>query len=360
MRIGLVTGFWSTNVGNAFFHLGAHELLRSLAQPEDEIYWLNNMPAYWRLFNKRNPKNAVRGIGEPKLDVFVMVGPFLRRTFPDVWRAELLRLKSQGTKIVMIGLGSMQHDQRTREVCRSWFTDVQPDFIATRDQATFQGLEGLGLNLVPSICPAFFVSQVLPGPVSRGEYIVLNCEKSPEPDVFPIETSAPERDIVVLETNRGFAVRPKNSTDGSYLERFAELAVNLKSFFRWGAGDRYPGLKVFRTIHRSNPFVLRRMFSRPNTMVSDVPYPYLLAYASAQFVVTDRVHTAVAAITFGTPVVFLGRTKRQGLLEAAGAKIASNGLVVVDRARLKDRKMELESLIARNVFGIERETPPHT
>src|SRR5690554_4078484 len=107
MKVGLITAFWSTNIGNAFFHLGANRILSELCGQNDEIIWLNNMPAYWRLFNKSNPKNAVRGIGEPDLDVLVMVGPFLRKAFPGIWAEEVARLKAAGTKIVMIGLGAM-------------------------------------------------------------------------------------------------------------------------------------------------------------------------------------------------------------------------------------------------------------
>lgn len=352
MVIGLITGFWSTNIGNAFFHLGANTLLNQLASKDDQIIWLNNMPAYWRLFNKTNPVNSVRGIGEPHLDVLVMVGPFLRKAFPDIWTEEISRLKTQGTKIIMIGLGAMQHDSETRDVCRQWFKTFKPDFIATRDQATFDTLDGLGLNAEPVICPAFFVSEAVKKPLGEIDpYLVINCEKVLEPEIKLIGSATDQQDPIISVAGKELMLSPQSISHNTYLERFAELSINFKSFFIGSSPAGVGDVPVYRTIHRSNPFILRSLFPRPNTMVSDVPHPYLLAYANASYIVTDRVHTAVAGVSYGTPVVFVGKTKRQGLLLAGGVTIHDSGILSVDYEEMGRRKSRLKELVAKHVFG---------
>jgi hypothetical protein len=354
MNIGLITGFWSTNIGNAFFHLGADWLLRDSDESRSsDIYWLNNMPGYWRIFNKRNPHNSVRGIGEPRLDVLIMVGPFLREAFPDIWTSEILKLKAMGTRIVMVGLGAMQHDEKTRGVCRKWFEKIRPDCISTRDSATYKVLDGLGLNLHNGICPAFFVSNAIEVKERPQEkYIVLNCEKISEPKILSekdrlsssIESGAFDVGSVRIDIDK--KVRSK------YLERFSELGMAFRDIVRASEVQaEVDGVPIYRTIHRSNPFILRSLFGKRGTMISDVPHPYLLAYANASLVVTDRVHTAVACISYGTPVAFVGKTKREGLLASAGATIAADGWISVNESMLWERKATLRALVKEAVFG---------
>ncbi|MES3006300.1 MAG: polysaccharide pyruvyl transferase family protein [Pseudomonadota bacterium] len=353
MNIGLITGFWSTNIGNAFFHLGADFILRHLANESDRIIWLNNMPAYWRLFNKKNPAFGVRGIGEPSLDVLVMVGPFLRRAFPEIWKDELIRLQNSGTRIVMLGLGSMQHDLETKKLCREFFKDLRPQFISTRDQATYDTLADLGLNIERVICPAFFINHAVKKPIGNvPDYLVVNCEKVVEPELKTKNSSESTGNTLSVSINNvSFDIIYDTVPSNRYLERFAELTLNLKYLFSRGGESSISGIDIYRTVHRSNPFIFREMFSRPNTMVSDVPHPYLLAYANAKLIITDRVHTAVAGVAYGVPVIFVGRTKRQGLLSAAGINIEACGTLCVDQEVLEAEKLRLLNLVSINVFG---------
>ena len=68
-RIGVLTGYWSTNIGNAFFQLGAQYALEQ-ALPGAHIFLIGDQPGYWNVA-QGNPANALDYVKPLDLDAAV-------------------------------------------------------------------------------------------------------------------------------------------------------------------------------------------------------------------------------------------------------------------------------------------------
>ena len=74
--IALVGGYWSTNIGNSFFQLGA-KFLSEQVFPDGRVIMLSDQPGYWNV-RQGNPANAFILLEHIPMDYLVIQGPFLR------------------------------------------------------------------------------------------------------------------------------------------------------------------------------------------------------------------------------------------------------------------------------------------
>ena len=70
-NIAIVAGYWSTNIGNSFFQLGAEYLLHQVF-PEDRVVMLSDQPGYWNV-RLGNPANALGLLEHVALDYLVIL-----------------------------------------------------------------------------------------------------------------------------------------------------------------------------------------------------------------------------------------------------------------------------------------------
>ena len=105
------------------------------------------------------------------------------------------------------------------------------------------------------------------------------------------------------------------------------------------------GETIIRTVHSVMPETMKGIREGDNYFVSDIPYDYLNLYANAVAVITNRVHAAVASVSYGTPVYLNNKTPRGSILERIHCDGVYRELHVSDTEYLEAEKKKYENTI---------------
>jgi hypothetical protein len=337
LSIDIAAGYWSTNIGNAFFHYGFRQLLQD-AFPMATTRFTGDSPAYWNVLRREVPPNAEWA---PRLlppNVLFLMGPLLRPEFPAIWSKTIAQMKGTQTRICLAGLGAMDYSPAVMTSCREAFADNPPHAIITRDSAVFDGLQGVPCPIYDGVCPAFFVSLAHPKVgVRREAYAVIGCDKTAE----PVVECHPEPEVALP------TVKDQRMAGTRKLGTMEEAIGLLRTWMPHSAPSEIGRLRIVRPTHRTNPFLLRRLFGRPGAFVYDIPEPYLDLYGHAEWIVSDRLHACVAGLSYGVPACMVGHTHRARLLERMGVDRTSGGFMTVPPDRLLQEYSAMQDWLKR-------------
>jgi len=338
-RIGVLTGYWSTNIGNAFFQLGAIYALQQ-AYPSAHVFPIGDQPGYWTT-SKGNPPNAIDYAKHLELDALVILGPFVRPEMSGIV-SDLIRTQHEkGAKIMVLAAGMMQYDAGTIELSRSLMKECPPHVFTTRDTETYDALGDLAEFAYDGVDVATFVSDLFPCvPSDLEPYIAVNFDQIPEPK-FSTDPSFNGR------TDRSFShdgkiwkvQQPKRRTEICYKRRayiFLDCLLGMNN-----GPERIDDKLVVRTDHRYNPFLMKKNYRASNIYSGDVPYSYLNIYANADLTISNRVHACVATVSYGNPAMLFTRSPRAYLLKRLGLDKIKDEPQRVDLSFLADEKAKL-------------------
>jgi hypothetical protein len=340
--LAYVGGYWSTNIGNSFFQLGAEYVLRR-SFPHAKVVLVSDQPGYYNV-DRGNPGNAFIPVEHLSIDYLAILGPFLRPEYRRIWGETVERLSSRGVRIMILSAGMMDYSESLVEESREWLARIEPYVLTSRDEETYHNFADLAEYAFNGIDAAFFVSDFYrPLPLDLEEYIVLNFDKTPEPCIsFQGEACHQTEEEGVFEyASKVWRFRqPAIMTWLARQSRLLSFAVPL--FRRTGSyPSRLAGKRIIRTDHRFNPLLLRKAYKGPNSFVSDLPWPYLDIYSQASCVFSCRVHACVAALAYGNPAMLFYKTPRSRLLQRVGADTITQRPCTVPSERLEEEKQAL-------------------
>jgi hypothetical protein len=332
----IAAGYWSTNIGNAFFHFGFRRVL-SDALPEASISFCGDTPAYWNIMRREVPQGAEWAPALVQPDVLFLMGPLLRPEFPSIWKRMMEQMRGAKTRVCLAGLGAMDYSPGVMEACREAFAANPPHAIITRDSAVFEALQGVPCQIYDGVCPAFFVSLAHPKKgVKREAYAVIGCDKTAEPVVEAARAGSSWLPIV----------REERLASAAKLGTLQEAIGVLRTWLPRAGPEEVGRVRIVRPTHRTNPFVLRRLFGRPGAFVYDIPEPYLDLYGHADWIVSDRLHACVAGLSYGVPARMIGHTHRARLLERMGVERAENGFMTLPPERIRQEYSAMRDWVA--------------
>lgn len=351
LRIAVLAGYWSTNIGNSFFQLGAQYLLQR-ALPDAQVFLIGDQPGYWNV-GRGNPANALDYAAHIEVDALAILGPFCRPEMEGIVGDVLRKQHARGTKILVLAAGMMTYDDETIALSRRILSDAPPLLMTTRDTQTYEALGDLAEHAFDGIDVATFVSDLFPRvPADLPPYVVLNFDQIPEPAFSPVQSAGANEQS--FEWNgRTWAVRqPKLRTELSYKSRAFPF------FDAWvprGAGpDTMADYTILRTDHRYNPFLPRKSYANARSYVGDVPYTYLNMYANAACTFSNRVHACVATVSYGNEAMLFTRSPRAYLLDRLGLDGLRERPVRLDMDRLREEK---DALIRFTTEGLASLAP---
>ncbi len=340
LKIAVAYGYWSQNIGNAFFNLGAIHQIRT-AFPDATINLVADAPGHWTLHRKAkgNPAGAFDPIARLDADILFILGPQLSEHVAGFWTDSLTRLRQRrGTKVALWGTGFMTYEPKETEAAGAFLSSGLVDFAGTRDSRAFELVRD-HLETHSGIDSAFFLRDVYRPEPLDGDFIVMNYDRYPEPDL--IATSGTGH--VSIGGSHFDLAYPRVPTKISEKGHAASYLSTLTD--RRTMPESIAGLEVCRTEHRSNPPLWWKVYRQPGGFTADEPLSFLQLYSSSALTFTDRVHTCVASLVYGTPVHFYGGTPRAALLERVGATSDDHGFLGVDLEQLElDKKKQLDAL----------------
>lgn len=339
-------GYYSTNIGNAFYIKGAEYLLGKIC-PEFRIVTASDHPNYFWNGMLGNESSFLDYASYVECEYLVLLGPMLDCDYPKMFRKVYEKLDLNKTKILLLSAGSGLYSQEEEDIVKSFLQEYPHYALCTRDRETYERYHDCFEKSYDGICFALFANEYAPKyKIDIADYIVLNYDFTPEPsflsnssvfDVGKIDNSfVPINDLAII----------KNKSSNN-------LVNKIQSHFGMydGGSDTLNKYKIIRTIHTCMPEASIRNSNKKNVYLSDVATDYLNIYANACCTFTDRLHAAVACLSYGTPVYLQLNSSRCNLLKRLNAEKSLEGLFTMDSDFLTKEKSNMESFL-KSLFNV--------
>jgi len=114
-RVAITSGYWSTNIGNSFFNLGAKHVLGNILGHENVLY-LTDLQGHQNILQKRKRchSNAFDLFANTSFESLVLLGPILSDNFLSLWEAKISTLKQQGKSYMLLSCGTMKLSEESK------------------------------------------------------------------------------------------------------------------------------------------------------------------------------------------------------------------------------------------------------
>jgi hypothetical protein len=317
MRAAFIGGFWSRNIGNSFYNIGTEIFLKKIGV--ENVFFIPD-PPQWEHPELNSDLDI---IGLLDVDVVILTGPCLNLRLHSIYSRIFDKLKQRGVPFGFLSAGMSLYDEGEARFVADFLQEYCPKFLFTRDLRTYELLGRHGLrDIRDGICLSFYLSDLAGGlpSLATPPYALLGFDEA-EP---------------VLA--------------GSRLEGFSTLAKESSFFMRPKPipCEFIDGLPVLRIRNDSSALPVSKIYSRPNSYHSDIPYGHLTLIKNSKFVLSERVHTCAAALALGTPVQYIShsprsREQRFSLFANVGASDIQRKPIQLDSAFVSERKNRLET-----------------
>lgn len=340
-RVACISGYWSTNIGNAFFNLGAEYVLKQVFGDEN-VHMLFDQTAYLNR-GKKNVPQAIDYLAHLNVDYVVLLGPVLTKHFLKVWQKTLDALKARGIGYMILSAGMMKQDPAAIEAIKAYFAENPPYAVTTRDRDTYEEFKAHVPRIYDGICFAFFVPErVKPVSTDLGPTVAVNFDKIDEPYIFVDEDRKADVAFDFAGHRMGMKFKGLFARVGLKTDRFTDALVYLASPLPRGKRPEKLGpYTVIRTDHRFSPMFRRKAFRYANSFCADVPQTYANIYAEAALTLSDRVHACAIALAYGNAAYLFAKTGRSALLKRVGAEGIEDHPVTIDLQKLQEEKQKL-------------------
>ena len=320
MTIVYYNSGWPINIGNAFIDMGAAYQIRQ-AVPEAQLYIASEMPKWICWVNNVDMKQAVDVAELIETDFLVVAGMTLCDEFIEVQGPVLRSMASRGVKIVFLGASLSLYTPDEIERFKRFLAEIKPYGFISRDRISFSHFKDLSRSHDGIDC-AFFVREAFaPATLTLKDFVIYNFDVMEEPEIE-------DHGKKILRTQHAcFEVLP-NSFDRS-----------RKTY----------ALKARSPFIEKNDRAVRKFYSRPDMMISDIPDDYLHLFANTSATYSDRVHACIPTLSFGNSARLYTTSPRATLFERAGVGEIRNKLVKVDQQKLNADKTTQISFL-RDLF----------
>lgn len=343
-KVAYIGGCWSTNIGNAFFNLGADYVLKQVFGDEN-VYMVADHSAFapLRKATKGNIPLSLNYWKHLDVDYVVLLGPILGKQFLPVWKDTLDALKERGIRYMILSAGMMKYTDEDIAEAKAYFKENPPYVITTRDRTMYETFKDSVPNIFDGVCFSFFVPDYYkPVGTDLGKTIAINFDKIDEPFIYIDEPRNNYKVEFDFEEHHFGMQFKRLSKIGLRTDRFTDALVYAASPLPRGKRPEKIGeYTVIRPDHRYNPLFIRKVYRYPNSFCSDIPHTYANIYANASLTISDRVHACALTLAYGNSAFLFAKTGRSELLTRVGADKINEQPVKIDLDYLKTEKLKL-------------------
>ena len=291
MRILILNGCWSPNIGNAFVNYGTEQIVKK-AFGDCEIVYSANVANKWffeqAINGSRYSLNSFNITKYMNVDLVVWGGMVLTKYNFQLAQNIFLDFNKRKIPLLLLGGGADEYTWDEAEYVANCLKQLKYVAIITRDDATyemFSKYEFLKWRIVQEIDAAFFVSA---------------C-------------SIPKLDIKKYD-----------------VECFDRILAPYISH-----GDK----EVIYTHHDCFGTLPIRYMNQVNTVISELPNDYLTIYKNVDVTYAERVHACIATLAFGNRAMLFSDTKRARLFD----RILDRGTDEIKKEPIKADKVMLNT-----------------
>jgi hypothetical protein len=252
MKIALIKCSGSLNVGNEFINAGGIHLVKQVF-PEAVFLEYEFFDSAIKQ-NYKYPSPALLDWTKRQIEhecdlMFVFCGCIISKYTADI----LLELSAIKIQKILLGAGAYQYDDFDKALCLK--ITKKFDYIFTRDDETFSYFKGAE-NVFSGLDLAFFVKDALNNPKEKGDYALVNIDL--------VEHHQ-------KEIQRNYKELAKKYKNVYVIENTTTPHRETEQFLQIGYWDN-----LYKTI------------------------------SQAEFVLTNRIHTAVCCLSNQVPFIYLG------------------------------------------------------
>jgi hypothetical protein len=307
MKIGLMAGAWTPNIGNAFFELGLKPIFQSIF-PNAEFYIIGEASKWF--FRQRSTKfsfnrekyceNALEIGGIANLDLLAFAGMSMCEEFVNCEGQSILKASRRGTSILGVGTGAALYTNQEADIFSNFISRLKKVALITRDDDSYDLFSNKIKIIEKGIDCAFFM-----------------------PDYYtPPKLDLPPYDIVNFDGK--CKIPPIKHSVDHIIYTHHDL---------WG-----PLKKIY--------------MEKPNTLISDIPEDYLALYSQVHETHSNRVHACIATLAYGNKAKLYNNTPRKALFKKLNIDPVKNccGLDMEFLEELKSRQIEKTKKILENIL----------
>jgi len=352
--VALVSGFWSQNIGNAYFNVGGKYILEQVLGAEG-VRFIQDQPAYCT-FHKQstgNPRNDISLLKYLDVDYVVLQGPMLTKNFRHIWGDAFAEYKKRNIRVILLGAAFFKFSDEEVNAALDFLKEYPPAIITTRDHATYERIQNAAPFTYDGIDSAFFVPDAYkPFKLSIDPYVTLNFDRFPEP------TITLDRQPGANDLANGFSWGghrwdlkiPKLQNWCSHQGKW-QAYIGAKLDCR-RLPSEIADYRVIRPEHRFNPHVAWKIYKQPNAIASDEPFTYFTVYANTSLTLADRVHACVATLAYGNPAMLFTPSPRSRLFDRLDLSDIRLKPVELAPERLREEKGQLLDFMKKAISQI--------
>lgn len=339
MKIGVINSAWD-NMGNAFYAMALRSWL-SEKYPHHEIYECDEPVRILR--SMKCQKHRLLLTAKQDVDVYVFSGPILAQILRKSHNlAELIKdIASRGKSYALISVSAAEMSMSEIESTADFLNAFPPILFVTRDESTYLKFKPKVAICQNGICTAFLVRFIknIPDVQMDSPYFISSFYLSPEPH-YKCEGS-------VLKDVGEVQIQPRRPWVPFVKLGYSRHFEYLKNDYLSSLADH----KIVRVHQGFNPKCTYFNYAAPNSFVSYNPLSYLSLYKSCKFVISDRVHACVAALSYGHPVRLMTDNDRCGVFARFNLKKDQKGIMREIDETIYEQRVEEFSKILEAVFA---------
>ena len=324
-KVAYCTGFWCTNIGNAFFSMGVEYALKKVLGVNN-VTIVSDYQTYTNGIGRRfyKHKNQLNYISNLDVDFIVLAGPVLSKYFLKMWKKTIIELSKKNIGYILLSVGIMKLDDKSRKEIIEFFKEYPPYIFVSRDKKTYDIFGKYAKNAYNGICFSMFVNDYYsPCRINSNPYITLNFDKLKEPIIRLNNNSKTKiSKNFVLDNDQYEIVESKLFNKiASKTDRYTDALIYMISILpSKRINNKIGNYDVIRTDHRFYPHFRSKIYNQSNSFCADIPYGYLNIYYNSKLTISDRVHACAVTMAFGNSAMLLSKTNRSELLDRLGAK----------------------------------------
>lgn len=353
-KVAYCTGFWCTNIGNAFFSMGVEYVLKKILG-EKNVTLVSDYQTYTNGIGKRfyKHKNQLNYISDLDVDYIVLAGPVLSKFFLKMWKDTIIELSKKNKGYILLSAGIMKLDDKSKKEIIEFFKEYPPYMFVSRDKKTFDIFGKYAKNSYDGICFSMFVTDYYsPCIMDCNPYITINLDKIKEPKIIlnNVNKKNGNKQFEFEDNNYEIIESRLFNKITSKTDRYTDALIYMLSLFPSNTiNDKIGDYDVVRTDHRFHPHIRSKIYNKPNSFCADLPYGYLNIYHNSKLTISDRVHACAVTMAFGNSAMLLSKTNRSELLDRLGANSIYKKPTKLDLNFVKNEKDKMVDWISERL-----------